>query len=87
MTTTVEPLDVDEDSDHVARCRVRTEDATGTERVYRCSIGVTTLHGQYLIGMRQVEGPEAPRPHKTPRITAAAREYFREQGYEVYGDE
>ena len=90
MSETVEPLPVNETDTDLARVRVTTEDATGTERVYRISLPASEcIDGAYVMAGRRVDddAPEDEPAGGGPSSGAydAAREYFREQGFEVFG--
>ena len=66
---------------------VTTVDATGTERVYRVSIGNEVVDGEYVMASRQIE----PEPEDKFNVGAsdlaleAAAERFKAANYEVFG--
>ena len=64
---------------------IETVDGAGTQRIYRASIGSEKLAGRWLIGYRQLSGPEGARPHKTEAVRKTAKEAFTAAGYRVYG--
>lgn len=87
MSVEIIELDDDPDADALEQLWIETVDASGDHRRYRCSLGPDMIGSDYLIGYRQMSGPEGSRPHKTDAVQDAAREHWSNAGYRVFGVE
>ena len=86
MPVDVTPVHVPEHEDIIARCLIHTEDGIGDERRYRVSIDSSTVDGKHVLKARQEAGPEGSRPHITDTVSAAARRFFEQRDYDLFGD-
>lgn len=87
MPVEVEPVPPTRGDDSLSRCRVTITDATGKTREYDIRLQEHRFEGGYLMGGSRVDddAPDDPAGGGPTELAwKAAREHFRDIGWEVY---